>query len=84
MLMRCRCADAATGLIDVYRLGDFLRRIKGRIRHIGLNRVSPLAVPVMLEIGRESVSGEASEILLRETVEDLVAEALGGHATRQT
>ena len=38
----------------------------------------------MLEIGRESVSGEASEILLRETVEELVAEALGEHAARQT
>jgi ATP-dependent helicase Lhr and Lhr-like helicase len=84
ILLKAAFADAATGLIDVYRLGDFLRRIKGRIRHIGLNRVSPLAVPVMLEIGRESVPGEASDILLRETVEDLVAEALGGHATRQT
>src|SRR5262245_17603617 len=84
ILLKAAFADAATGLIDVYRLGDFLRRIKGRIRHTGLNRVSPLAVPVMLEIGRESVPGEASEILLRETVEDLVAEALRGHATRQT
>jgi ATP-dependent Lhr-like helicase len=84
ILLKAAFADAATGLIDVYRLGDFLRRIKGRIRHNGLNRVSPLAVPVMLEIGRESVPGEASEILLRETVEDLVAEALGGHATRQS
>ena len=84
ILLKAAFAYAATGLIDVYRLGDFLRRIKGRIRHIGLNRVSPLAVPVMLEIGRESVPGEASDILLRETVEDLVAEALGGHATRQT
>jgi ATP-dependent Lhr-like helicase len=84
ILLKAAFADAATGLIDVYRLGDFLRRIKGRIRHIGLGRVSPLAVPVMLEIGRESVSGEASEILLRETVEELVAEALGEHAARQT
>ena len=84
ILLKAAFADAATGLIDVYRLGGFLRRIKGRIRHIGLNHVSPLAVPVMLEIGRESVPGEASEILLRETVEDLVAEALGGHAARQT
>jgi len=37
-------------------------------------------VPVMLEIGRESVPGEASEVLLRETVEELIAEALSGHA----
>jgi ATP-dependent Lhr-like helicase len=83
-LLRAAFADAATGLIDVGRLGNFLKRIKGRIRHIGLRRVSPLAVPVMLEIGRESVPGEASEVLLRETVEELLAEALSGHAQRQT
>jgi ATP-dependent Lhr-like helicase len=84
VLLKAAFADAATGLIDVFRLGDFLQRIKGRIRHIGLPHVSPLAVPVMLEIGRESVPGEASEVLLRETVEELVAEALSGHAARQT
>jgi len=76
-------ADAATGLIDVGRLNQFLQRISGRIRHIALRQVSPLAVPVMLEIGRESVPGEASETLLRETVEELIAEALSGHAARQ-
>ena len=82
ILLKAAFADAATGLIDVGRLGYFLRRIKGRIRHIGLRQVSPLAVPVMLEIGRESVPGEASEVLLRETVEELIAEALSGHAKR--
>ncbi len=84
VLLKAAFADAATGLIDVFRLGDFLRRIKGRIRHIDLPHVSPLAVPVMLEIGRESVPGEASEMLLREAVEGLIAEALSGHAARQT
>ncbi len=83
ILLKAAFADAATGLIDVGRLGYFLRRIKGRIRHIALRQVSPLAVPVMLEIGRESVPGEASEVLLRETVEELIAEALSGHAARQ-
>jgi len=84
ILLQAAFADAATGLIDVGRLNDFLKRIRGRIRHIGLDRVSPLAVPVMLEIGRESVPGEASETLLRETVEELIAEALGGNAARKT
>ncbi len=84
ILLQAAFADAATGLIDIGRLGQFLKRIGGRIRHIGLSRVSPLAVPVMLEIGRESVPGEASEVLLRETAEELVAEALGEHAARKT
>ena len=83
VLLHAAFADAATGLIDVGRLNLFLERIRGRIRHIGLSQVSPLAVPVMLEIGRESVPGEASETVLRETVEELIAEALSGHAARQ-
>ena len=80
ILLKAAFADAATGLIDVARLGGFLERIRGRIRHIPLSRVSPLAVPVMLEIGRESVPGEGSEDLLRETLEELIAEAFGDHA----
>ncbi len=80
ILLKAAFADAATGLLDVARLGGFLRRIRGRIRHIPLDRVSPLAVPAMLEIGRERIPGEASEDLLREAVEELVAEALGENA----
>lgn len=80
ILLKAAFADAATGLVDVARLGGFLRRLKGRIRHIQLSRVSPLAVPVMLEIGRESVPGDRSEDLLRETLDELIAEAMGDHA----
>jgi ATP-dependent Lhr-like helicase len=80
ILLQAAFADAATGLIDVGRLSGFLQRIRGRIRHIALDRVSPLAVPAMLEIGRERVPGDASEALLREAVEELIAEAMGDHA----
>jgi len=80
ILLQAAFADAATGLIDVGRLGGFLRRIRGRIRHIPLTRVSPLAVPAMLEIGRERVPGDASEALMREAVEELIAEAMGDYA----
>ncbi len=75
VLLRAARADAATGLLDLRRLGDMLARIKGRISHRELDHVSPLAVPVMLEIGRESVYGEASDELLAEAAEELVKEA---------
>jgi ATP-dependent helicase Lhr and Lhr-like helicase len=77
VLLRAARADAATGLLDLRRLGDMLLRIKGRIIHKELDRVSPLAVPVMLEIGRESVYGEASDELLAEAADELVKEAAG-------
>ncbi len=77
VLLRAARADAATGLLDIRRLSDMLSRIKGRITHKELDRVSPLAVPVMLEIGREQVYGEASDELLAEAADDLVKEAIG-------
>jgi ATP-dependent Lhr-like helicase len=77
VLLRAARADAVTGLLDLRRLGDRLARIKGRITHRELDHVSPLAVPVMLEIGRESVYGEASDELLAEAADELVKEAVG-------
>ena len=76
VLLRAGRADAATGLLDIRRLSDMLSRIKGRITHKELDRISPLAVPVMLEIGREAVYGEASDELLAEAAEELVKEAM--------
>ena len=76
VLLRAARADAATGLLDVRRLSEMLSRIKGRIVHKALDHVSPLAVPVMLEIGREAVYGEAADALLAEAADDLVKEAM--------
>jgi ATP-dependent helicase Lhr and Lhr-like helicase len=76
ILLRAARADAATGLLDIRRLGEMLSRIRGRIVHKALDHVSPLAVPVMLEIGRETVHGEASEDVLAEAEAALVKEAM--------
>jgi ATP-dependent Lhr-like helicase len=76
LLLRAARADAATGLLDIKRLGEMLSRIKGRIIHKPLDHVSPLSVPVLLEIGRETVYGEASDELLREAADDLIKEAM--------
>jgi ATP-dependent Lhr-like helicase len=76
VLLRAARADAATGLLDVRRLADMLSRIKGRIVHKALDHVSPLAVPVMLDIGREAVFGEAADSLLAEAANELVREAM--------
>jgi ATP-dependent Lhr-like helicase len=76
LLLRAARADAATGLLDIRRLGEMLSRILGRITHRELDKVSPLAVPVMLEIGREPVYGEASDELLAEAAEELMKEAM--------
>jgi ATP-dependent Lhr-like helicase len=76
VLLRAARADAATGLLDVRRVSEMLSRIRGRVIHKALDHVSPLAVPVMLEIGREMVYGEASDALLAEAADELVKEAM--------
>lgn len=77
LLLRAAWEDAAEGLIDARRLGLMLKRVQGRMRHMPLDQISPLAVPVMLEIGREPVYGEAHDMLLEEATAALVAEAGG-------
>jgi ATP-dependent Lhr-like helicase len=77
LLLRAARADAARGLLDISRLSSMLARVKGHIVHKPLQRVSPLAVPGLLEIGREQVSGDAYESLLAEAEAELEAEAMG-------
>ncbi|WP_149745052.1 ligase-associated DNA damage response DEXH box helicase [Rhizobium sp. RU35A] len=77
ILLEATRRDAASGLLDIGRLGAMLARIKGHVIHRGLDRVSPLAVPVMLEIGREPVVGEGQDLVLEEAADELIAEAMG-------
>jgi ATP-dependent helicase Lhr and Lhr-like helicase len=76
VLLRAARADAATGLLDVKRLGMMLSRIRGRIIHKPLDRVSPLSVSVMLEIGRERVYSDNADEILAEAEAALLDEAL--------
>jgi ATP-dependent Lhr-like helicase len=76
LLLDCARADATTGLLDIGRVGRLLARIKGRIRSMRLERVSPFAVPVLLEIGREPVAGAAADAILDLAADELIAEAM--------
>ena len=78
LLLRCARADAATGLLNIARLGELLNRVAGRIVNKDLPRVSPFAVPLILEIGREIVYGASADAVLEEaeTEAALVAEAM--------
>ena len=76
ILLRATYEDAATGLLDIARLSEMLARVKHRIVTKRLDRVSPLAVPALLEISKEMVAGEAHEDILREAEESLIADAM--------
>jgi ATP-dependent Lhr-like helicase len=76
LLMRAAWRDAAGGFLDLARLSALLARVKGRIRHARLSRVSPLAVPVMLEINKTAIVGEAQEAMLKEAAEVIIEEGM--------
>jgi len=75
LLLRCARSDAARGLVDVGRLGQLLARIRGGIRHVALDHLSPFSVPMILEIGKQRSPGDAGEMILAEAAETLIAEA---------
>jgi len=77
LLIEAAWADARARMTDVGRLGDLLDTAAERLVHVVLDRVSPLAVPVMVMIGRESLpQGAVDDELLLE------AETLAGAAMR--
>lgn len=77
ILLRATRQEAAYGLTDVRRIAGLLARVRGRIRVRVLDRVSPLAVPALIEEGREWVPGGAEDALLAEAAA-LVEEATDG------
>lgn len=77
VLLEAAWADARERLTDIGRLQDLLERSEHQLEHVALERVSPLAVPVMVMIGRESMpQGSVDDELLLE------AESLASAAMR--
>ena len=76
ILIRATRQEAARGLTDIRRLGDMLMRFSGKLKVKHLNRVSPLALPLMLEVGRELITSSAVEDALAELEQELLSEAM--------
>ena len=77
VLIEAAWADARARMTDIGRLAGLLERAEREVRHVVLDRVSPLAVPVLVMIGRESLpQGSADDELLLE------AEGLASAAMR--
>ena len=77
ILLQAARLDASTGLLDIVRLAAMLQRVRGRVLHKALDKISPLAVPIMLEAGKEKVMGDAREDILAEAEAELIRDAMG-------
>ena len=68
-------AEAMRGLIDFGRLEAMLERIGDRIDHVRLERPSPLAAPLFLEMGKVPVDGRGRERLAEDAAAQLMRDA---------
>jgi ATP-dependent Lhr-like helicase len=72
LLMQITREEALRGLVDFGRIEDMIDRIQGRIDHMVLDRITPLAAPLFLEPGRVPIFGAARERLVAEQAEELL------------
>ena len=66
LMLQITRQEALRGLVDFGRIEEMLARTKGRIDHVVLDRITPLAAPLLLEMGVVPVAGEGRERLLAE------------------
>ncbi|GAA0736964.1 ligase-associated DNA damage response DEXH box helicase [Sphingomonas japonica] len=76
LMLQAAWEDARARMTDVGRLASLLERAAGTMVHVDLDRISPLAVPVLVLIGREKVSQGSTDDALLEEAEILAAEAM--------
>ncbi len=74
ILLRATRGEARRGLIDFDRIADMLAR-NAHIDMKVLPRVSPLAAPLLLELGRVRLAGEGQLRLAEKMAQDLMTEA---------
>lgn len=75
LMLQITREEALRGLVDFGRIEEMLARVQGRIDLLRLPRLSPLAAPMMLEMGRVPVEGAARDRLMAETADRLMREA---------
>jgi len=75
LMLQITREEALRGLVDFGRIEEMLGRVQGRIDLLRLPRLSPLAAPMMLEMGRVPVEGAARDRLMAETADRLMREA---------
>ena len=73
-LLKATYEDAAKGLTDIRRLSRMLIKFENKIEVKTLEKISPFAVPIMLEIGRESIKGKTDDYLLKELENEMISE----------
>jgi ATP-dependent Lhr-like helicase len=76
LLLRAAWDDARSRMTELGRLARLVDRAAATMVHVDVDRVTPLAVPLMVVIGRESAPGGSADEALLIEAEALAAEAM--------
>ncbi|SEP78689.1 ATP-dependent helicase Lhr and Lhr-like helicase [Loktanella sp. DSM 29012] len=75
LMLQITREEALRGLVDFGRIEEMLTRTAGRVDHVTLNRPTPLAAPMLLEMGRIPIKGAGAERLMEDTAAQLMRDA---------
>ncbi|MEW9798545.1 ligase-associated DNA damage response DEXH box helicase [Alteromonas sp. CYL-A6] len=68
VLLSVARADAERELLDLRRLADLLIRFVGKTTLVDLDRVSPMAIPIVLDVRSEQVKGAGAHALIEQAM----------------
>jgi|GEM_PF-2240746 len=75
LMLEITRAEAERGLVDFGRIEAMLERVEGRLHHIRAPHITPLAAPVLMEMGKVPIFGAAKDTALQDEAARLMAEA---------
>lgn len=75
LMLQITCEEAMRGLVDFGRIEEMLRRTQGSIDHVTVDRIPPLAAPMILEMGRVPIAGMGREKLMQDASDALMIAA---------
>jgi len=75
LLLRLTREEAMRGLVDFGRVEEMLGRINGKVDYVRAPGVTPLAAPLLLEIGKVPIRGQAEEKVLADAAEAMMRAA---------
>jgi len=74
ILLRIAREEAERDLLDIERLRKWLRDVQGNIEYKTLPHASPLSIPAMMQLGKETLIGEAKIAILEQASHEDMAD----------
>lgn len=75
LMLEITRTEAMRGLVDFERIEEMLARAEGAHTHIRAPHITPLSAPLLMEVGKVPIKGQAREQLMADAAEAMMREA---------